>query len=137
MFLIVRFGVYHWKGFEFEDGTYKDKYFITLNCKLEDKEIALVLPTSQVHKYQKFRSIDTIKILKDESIYFHKDTLIDLKNIKVVESAKIIKAHKAKRIKYLGLLEEKLQNRIIEAIKRAKTLSLKVKKSLLCDKGQS
>jgi hypothetical protein len=72
MFLIQRFGVYHWKSFEFEDNTQKDKYFITLNCKLNDMEIALVLPISQIEKYQKFKNriIDTVIINQNESKYF-------------------------------------------------------------------
>ena len=135
MFFIQRFGVYHWESFEFEDNTKKDKYFITLNCKLNDKDIALVLPTSQIEKYQKFKNrlIDTIIINANESKFFKKDTLIDLKNIKYFEAVAIYDAVEKGKINYLGLLEEELIKRIEKAIKEAITLSNKIKRQLLCE----
>jgi len=134
MFFIQRFGVYHWESFEFEDHTKKDKYFITLNCKLSDIEIALILPTSQIEKYQKFKNrlIDTITIKANESKFFKKDTLIDLKNIKYFEAIVIYEAVEKGKINYLGLLEKNLCNRIEKAIKEAITLSNKIKKQILC-----
>jgi len=135
MFFIQRFGVYHWEKFAFEDNTSKDKYFITLNCTLSDVDIALVLPTSQIEKYQKFKNrlIDTIIIKENESRYFKKQTLIDLKNIKYFEAVAIYEAVEKGKITYLGLLEEHISKRIEDAIKLAITLSPKVKKALLCN----
>lgn len=135
MFFIQRFGVYHWEKFTFEDNTSKDKYFITLNCTLNDVDIALVLPTSQIEKYQKFKNrlIDTIIIKENESRYFKKQTLIDLKNIKYFEAVAIYEAVEKGKITYLGLLEEHISKRIEDAIKLAITLSPKVKKALLCN----
>ena len=135
MFFIQRFGVYHWKSFEFEDNTSKDKYFITLNCKLNDREVALVLPTSQVNKYQnnQNRFIDTILINPNESKFFIKETLIDLKNIKYFEAPIIYDAVERSKINYLGLLESKICERIENAIKEAFTLPPKLKKQLLCE----
>ena len=49
---IIRFGVYHWSKYEFEDGTNKDKYFIALNCHWRDKEVSIILPTSKIDKYK-------------------------------------------------------------------------------------
>jgi len=135
MFFIQRFGVYHWEKFEFEDYSNKDKYFITLNCKLNDNEIALILPTSQVEKYHKFqnRLIDTIIITSNESKFFKKDTLIDLKNIKYFESNSIYEAVEKSKINYLGLLEKDICERIEKAINEAITLSTKLKNQLLCE----
>jgi len=134
MFFIQRFGVYHWKSFEFEDNTKKDKYFITLNCKLNDRDIALVLPTSQVEKYNQFpsRLADTIIITSNESRFFKKDTLIDLKNIKYFEAIAIYEAVEQGKINYLGLLEKEICDRIEKAIQEAITLSKKLKNQLLC-----
>jgi len=134
MFFIQRFGVYHWKSFEFEDNTKKDKYFITLNCKLNDRDIALVLPTSQVEKYNQFpsRLVDTIIINSNESRFFKKNTLIDLKNIKYFEAIAIYEAVEQGKINYLGLLEKDICDRIEKAIQEAITLSKKLKNQLLC-----
>ena len=134
MFFIQRFGVYHWKSFIFEDNTKKDKYFITLNCKLSDKEIALILPTSQVEKYKSVsnRLIDTIIIKANESRFFKKDTLIDLKNIKYFEANSIYEAVEKGKVNYLGLLEKELIQRIENSINEASTLSKKLKNQLLC-----
>jgi len=134
MFFIQRFGVYHWKSFIFEDNTKKDKYFITLNCKLSDKEIALILPTSQVEKYKSVsnRLIDTIIIKANESRFFKKDTLIDLKNIKYFEANLIYEAVEKGKVNYLGILEKELIQRMENSIKEAITLSKKFKNQLLC-----
>jgi hypothetical protein len=134
MFFISRFGVYHWQSFKFEDNSQKDKYFISLNCKLNDLEIALVLPTSQVEKYQKFKNrlVDTIIIHPGESEFFNKLTLIDLKNIKYLEANSIYQAVEKGKINYLGILEKDLCNKIETTIQEAITLSTKIKNQLLC-----
>ena len=127
--LVYRFGVFHWQSFEFEDGTSKDKYFIAFNCNISDMEISIVLPTSRIEKYSGSRLIDTVLIKSGESQYFSKDTLIDLKNIKVYEKEKIENAINNGKVKYLGCLEDFLIERIEDAISGAVTLSQKEKKN--------
>jgi len=131
---IIRFGVYHWSQFEFNDGSNKDKYFIALNCRITDEEISIVLPTSKVDKYEKNSKflLDTIKIEAKESKYFRVDTIIDLKNYHIINSNKIENAIKNSKINYLGILEEELQHKIISAIKNAYTLSQIDINKLLC-----
>jgi hypothetical protein len=132
-FQIVRFGVYHWRSFTFEDGTSKDKFFIALNCQIGDKSITIVLPTSQVEKYRaKGWLIDTVVIEVGESSYFSKKTLIDLKNCKTYDRDNIEKAEGQNMIRYLGLLEEPLRERIEDAIENAYTLAPHEIKRLLC-----
>ncbi len=46
--IIQRGSLFHWENYEFEDNSKKNKYFIALNCKIQDSEINLVLPTSKI-----------------------------------------------------------------------------------------
>ena len=132
MIIIYRFGVYHWKSFKFEDNTSKDKYFIALNCKINDIEISVVLPTSQIQKYNSKRLIDTIFIKANESQFFTKDTIIDLKNIKIIDKNRLDNALQQNKINYLGKLEDNLIKRIETAIIEAITLSNIERNKLLC-----
>jgi len=133
--IITRFGVYHWGKFEFEDGTSKDKFFITLNCRSGDREISIVLPTSQVEKWLDGPrpTVDTVIIEDGESEHFSVRTLIDLKNIIVKEKEEIEGAVAVGKVEYVGLLEKPLQERIVRAIKEARTLSKKDIRRLLCE----
>ena len=89
LFIVQRFGVYHWESFLFTDGSSKDKFFVALNCTIGDIEINLVLPTSQYEtKYENNARylIDTVVMDKNESKFFVKKTVIDFKNIHQIKS---------------------------------------------------
>ena len=137
---IQRWGVYHWEDYRFSDGTQRNKYWIALNCKLiipdenAEREIPALLPTSQVSKYQQNQKlkIDTVLIKSGESKFFIKDTIIDLKNIQWDIEGIIAYAIKTGNLKYIGLLEDNIQNRIENAIENAYTLSQGEINILLC-----
>lgn len=131
MFIINRFGVYHWTNFLFEDGTSKDKYFISLNCTIDDQDILVVLPTSQFDKKYKdsdYYLQDTVIIEADTSIYFDKKTVIDFKNIKTVNHQNI----NENLVNYKGLLEKDIIKEIETTIANSKLLTDKQIKTLLC-----
>ena len=123
------FSVYHWKLFPFEDKSQKDKFLICLNYNNEN--IYAVLPTSRADKfYTEAALTDVVSIEANESKYFKKLTIIDLKNIKEVSELKLKKAWGDGQIEYLGLLEDYL---IKKAIKDAVTISPEKQKLLLED----
>lgn len=129
--LIQRFGVYHWQDYTFKDGTSKDKFFIALNCKIDDKTINLVLPTSQYEKRYEGSSyylMDTVIVEHGESQYFTKKTVIDLKNIQNLKSNEI----KIDNIDYKGVLEQNICNGVEQTIKNSKLLSPIAIRELLC-----
>lgn len=134
MIFLQRFGVYHWQAFPFSDGSDKDKYFIALNCTLKDQQISLVLPTSRYEKYQG-NSIylrDTVIIEEATSQYFHKKTVIDLKNIQNLAQARIQQAIVHGKVNYLGLLETKFCQEIEKIIENSMLLSPIHIAQLLC-----
>ena len=133
MLFISRFGIYHWENFEFEDSSKKDKYWISLSCKFEQKEFYAVLPTSKIDKY--FNKSDTYIIKNGSSKYFLVDTLLDFSNIKISTKDKIERAFKNSKFKYLGLLENEHQVKIEEIIKDSFTLTQKMIDDLLCKNG--
>lgn len=130
---INRFGVYHWKQYIFEDGSSKDKYWISLNCSINQKEYHAILPTSRIEKY-KFNMIDTCIIEANQSQYFKVATLLDFKNIKINPKIEIEKAFACGNFEYLGLLEKELQGEIENVIRNSVTLSEILINALLCKK---
>ena len=131
LLIIQRFGVYHWESFVFEDGTSKDKFFIALNCNIGDKEINLVLPTSQFYKRYENSThylMDTVIIEECESGFFSKKTVIDLKNIHQIKSNECNIAN----INYKGVLESYICMQIEDTIKNSILLTKKRIKELLC-----
>ena len=131
IFFINRFGVYHWKEYVFEDGTSKDKYWVSLNCMINQKEYHAVLPTSKVEKH-KFNTIDTLIIPSGSSVHFKVDTLLDFKKLKINNKIEIEKAFTNNNFIYLGLLEQELQKKIEDTILNSETLSQILIDTLLC-----
>ena len=131
LLFINRFGVYHWKEYIFEDKTTKDKYWISLNCMINQKEYHAVLPTSKVEK-NKFNTIDTLIIEANSSIFFKVDTLLDFKTLKTNNKNEIEKAFENSKFAYLGLLEKEIQDKIEDTILNSETLSQILINTLLC-----
>ena len=135
---IERGSIYYWTEYHFNENEEdnRNKYWITLNCKVNDFPMNIVLPTSQVDKsyYDNPQNMrDTIVIEATESKYFHKKTLIDLKNIIHERQTIIEEAWEAGYLKYEGKLESYLFERIEHAIQNAITLSPMNKKEFLCE----
>lgn len=131
MLFINRFGVYHWCEYTFEDGSSKDKYWISLNCFIEQVEYHAILPTSKVEK-NKFNTIDTLTIKENSSQYFKKETLLDFKKLTINNKDEISKAFTGDKFRYLGLLEQSIQDEIISTIENSLTLSEVLIATLLC-----
>ncbi len=129
--IIHRCTVFHWKDYQFSDtGEYKDKYWLTLNCKINEFPINVILPTSQHdnHYYSnQINLIDCVIIEKNESKYFNKEkTILDLKNIireEEYEDGFLIEQ---------GPLEGNLCTRLESAIENAETLEDYLIAELLC-----
>lgn len=133
---IKRGSVYLWHQYPFTNSKdVKDKYWITLNCLVNDFPINAILPTSQWdnHYYtKKDNRIDTVIFEKNESEFFKKKTVIDLKNIIFEEESRVREGIENNFLKYQGLLEDNLFKRIEEAIRGAVTLSKIKKNEYLC-----
>lgn len=131
----MRGGVYHWQAFQFEDKTKRDKFFISLNCEIDSDPFWLVLPTSQYEKqYLNYsqRLIDTLVLEPDESQYFPRKTVIDLKNLKDVCPTELQQAINQQKVRYIGLLEIAILERLEQTIEKAFTLSPALIDQLLC-----
>jgi hypothetical protein len=133
LLVIGRFGVYHWKQFIFEDGSVRDKYWIALNCTINQKEYHAILPTSKIVKH-KFNTIDTFVIEANKSQYFKVSTLLDFKNIQINSKEEIETAFHKGNFDYLGLLEKEIQSEINKVIANSITLSEILINTLLCRK---
>ena len=135
---ITRGSIYFWKNYAFNENEEdnRNKYWITLNCKVNDFPINVVLPTSQNNnRYYSNQDnmIDTVVIEASESEYFSKKTIIDLKNITHESQDKIEEAWDLRYLQYCGNLEVDLLDRIEEAIRNAITISPMDKKEYLCE----
>lgn len=133
---IKRGSVYKWYEYPFEDNdTAKDKYWITLNCEINGFPMNAILPTSQWNNHYYLREenmIDTIVFEANESQFFNKKTIIDLKNIVLEEEEQVKEGIKENFLKYLGELETNLFQRIEKAIEYAITISNFDKQEYLC-----
>ena len=120
--LIHRASVFKWFDYTFGNGDSKDKFFITLNCSINDFPINAVLPTSQHdnHHYSRpANMIDTVILEANESRFFNKKTIIDLKNIIYKEEEEIRNAYEDEYLIYLGDLEREIMERIESTIRNS------------------
>jgi len=133
---ITRGSVYLWHEYPFVDSDdVRDKYWITLNCEINDFPINAVLPTSQWNNHYYSREenlIDTVIIDKNESSFFAKKTVIDLKNILIEDEIRIRDGIENNFLQYKGELESEIFSRIENAIQSAITLSPIDKNEYLC-----
>lgn len=137
--IIHRCSVFKWEEYRFNTGEIRDKYWITLNCKLNEFPINVILPTSQWdnHYYNKENHmIDCLVIKGGESQYFNAEkTILDLKNIISEEEHKVREAFEYGFLCELGPLEDNLVERLEKAIKDAETLDQFFIDELLCQKN--
>lgn len=137
--IIHRCTIFKWEEYRFQDtGEIKDKYWITLNCKLNEFPINVILPTSQWdnHCYsKKNHMIDCVIIERGESKYFNAEkTILDLKNIISEEEHKVREAFEDGFLCELGSLENNLVERLEKAINDSETLEPFFIDELLCKK---
>ena len=133
---ITRGSVYLWYEYpSIDSNDVRDKYWITLNCSINDFPINTILPTSQWnnHYYSREDSlIDTVIIEQGESEFFTKKTVIDLKNILIEDEVRIRDGIENNFLQYKGKLEGEIFERIENAIKFAITISSMDKDEYLC-----
>jgi len=134
---IERCTVFRWSDYTFQDiGEIKDKYWVTLNCKINDFPINVILPTSQFgnHYYQNpINLIDCIIINEGDSKYFTAEkTILDLKNIIKEEEFIIKEAYEEGYLVKLGPLEDTICHKIEYTIKNSDLLEQYVIDELLC-----
>ncbi len=127
--------VLFWKGYPFSDGTVGDKMVLLLSDCVGDKCYVTVLPTSQIQHYITGRRelVDTICFPKGDSTWFDRDTVVDLKRIKEVSVEDLAPHVISGAATKLGNLDEADMAKIIDAVKNAETLSLRVQQDILRD----
>lgn len=135
--IIYRCTIFHWKDYQFSDtGEYKDKYWLTLNCKINEFPINIILPTSQYdnhHYSHDINLVDCVIIEKGESQYFNKEkTILDLKNVIKEDEYKIRTGYEEGFLVELGPLEDNLCSRLEKAIEDSDTLDEYEIDELLC-----
>jgi len=134
---VERCTVFKWYDYTFhETGEIRDKYWITLNCKINDFPINVILPTSQYNNNyytNPINLIDCIIINKGESQYFDAEkTILDLKNIIKEEKYTIEEAYQDKYLIRLGSLESDICSKIEDTIKNSDLLEQHIINKLLC-----
>jgi hypothetical protein len=137
---IERCTVFIWEDYTFQDTDEKrNKYWITLNCKINDFPINVILPTSKYgnHHYNNPINLkDCVIINKGESQYFNAEkTILDLKNIVKEEEYTIKEAYENQFLIKLGALEEHLCQRLEQAIEDSELLEQYLIDELLCNKN--
>lgn len=118
--IIHRASVFKWFDYTFGNGDIRDKFWITLNCSINDFPINAVLPTSQHdnHYYSKAENmIDTVVLKPNESEFFDRKTIIDLKKIIHKEESEVRNAYDDEYLVYLGDLESEIMDRIEQTIR--------------------
>ena len=118
--------VLHWKGFEFSDGTTKDKYFVVLGAK-PGRDCLVVIATSQprrrsytpgCHAGEGYYHIPGGK--KD---FFRKDTWLLLMECRVLQLATVISLGRDGTLRTATQLREQVANEIRNCLKQIDDVS--------------
>jgi len=126
-------------NYEFEDANEeRHKYIITLNCVDNEFPLTIILPTSKddgAFYSNPANLIDCVIINAGESEFFtYKDhnTIIDLRKIKTENQNNVEAIHNEGELQYQGILEQKLQDRITNAIENSLTIDGHIIDKYLC-----
>ncbi len=137
---IERFSVFYWVNYEFYDGSpERNKFIITLNCKVNEFPLTIILPTSSedsIFYSNPDNLTDCVIIKTGESEFFtykDKNTIIDLKNIQTEDKNIIEAIHNEGELQFKGILEVHLQNRITDAIANSITIDSYLIDEYLCN----
>ncbi len=117
--LFVKGNVFHVADYEFEnDKESKNKFVVFLNKnRPDDLPAIIILPTSQTSKYKgnafSTRSReDIIEIKENETSIFHKETVLDLKQIHEINCAYFIEKYNTNQLIHKGKLADKIIDKI-------------------------
>ena len=118
--------VLHWEGFEFEDGTTANKYFVVLGAK-PGHDCLVVIATSQ-RKGKSYQpgchaNEGYYHIPGSGKDFFPKDTWLLLMECKVLRSAEVVKAGMAGTLRVADTLRGQLANEIRNCLKRVEDVS--------------
>ena len=118
--------VLHWSGFEFEDGTSKDKFFVVLGAK-QGHDFLVVITTSQPH----VRSFNPgchategyFHIPGGAKDFFPKDTWLLLMECRELRAAEVVKSSMDGSLRDVANLRTQLANEIRNCLKRTEDVS--------------
>lgn len=136
--IVDRCTVFYWQDYYFEEtDEYRNKYWITLNCKVNSYPISIILPTSKYEKNYKDKPDkleDCVLIQQGESTHFDYSgiTVLDLKKIHEEEEYTIKEAYEEGFLIELGSMEDHICKRIEKTIRESDLLENYMIKKLLC-----
>ena len=118
--------VLHWEGFEIEDGTTANKYFVVLGAK-PGYDCLVEIATSQRKRksYQPscHANEDYYHIPGSGKDFFPKDNWLLLMECKVLRSAEVVEAGMAGTLRAVDTLRGQLANEIRNCLKRVEDVS--------------
>lgn len=115
--------VLHYKDYEFEGGTKKDKYLIILNSACLENPCLFVITTSQSARYRNAKpgcnpQERFFLIPASWKTIFPVDTYIDLPQIREKNTMDLLKGSLAKHISIIGSLPEKVKTRLLQCLRQ-------------------
>ena len=118
--------ILHWKNFQFENGTTKNKFFVVLGAKT-GRNCLVVIATSQprARSYEPGCHAEEgyFHIPGGNKDFFSKDTWLLLMECRILELAAAVKAGLEGSLKPVDQLREQLANEIRNCLKRTDDVS--------------
>lgn len=118
--------VLHWSGFEFEDGSTKNKYFVVLGAKPESDCLVVIAtsrPKDRSYSPGCHQNEGYYHIPGGGKDFFPEDTWLLLMECRAMGLAEVLKAAMARELTVSGKLRTEIANAIRNCLKRIDDIS--------------
>ena len=118
--------VLHWEGFEFDDGTAKNKYFVILGAKPRHNYLVVIAtsqPKSRSYQPGCHAQEGYYHIPEGGKDFFRKDTWLLLMESLVVRPSEIVKLGLDGRVRTVGTLRDQVANAIRNCLRQVEDVS--------------
>lgn len=115
----------------FRQGESKWKYIIILNQRPTESPTLLFLTTSQIDFYDRYPSVDHIRIEANRLPCFRRTTVIDCREVVSIARSELKKKFQEGVLKFSGHLPSGVMEQIDQIVARSRLISLRHKKAIL------
>ena len=115
----------------FPSGARKLKYIVVLNKNPADSPTLLFLTTSQTDYYDRFPYVDHIRIQSNMLSFFPKETILDCREVFVLDREDLKRRYREAAPKFVGALPQEYMDRIDKIVVASRTIAIRYTTQIL------
>jgi len=116
---------------QFRDGTSRKKFIIVLNKHPADSDTLLFLTTSKIEFYNKYPTVDHIRIEANQLPCFSLTTVINCREVFPMKRSELKRRYRESLLKFEGCLSTAIMEQVDQRVVASRLISSRHKKAIL------